>query len=84
MMNHRDNVTENNSSTSKTDFVMERKGKLENLDRSFDLEFWQAQDSTARFSAAWELVLHAQRRKSKDVGEPRLQRHIESLQRQSG
>jgi hypothetical protein len=29
---------------------MERKGKIEDLDRSFDLEFWQAQTDTARFA----------------------------------
>ena len=35
---------------------MERKGKLEDLDRSFDIEFWQRQGSAAIFAAAWELV----------------------------
>ena len=36
--------------------VVERLAPLETLDRSFDVEFWQRQDSTARFSAAWEMV----------------------------
>jgi hypothetical protein len=61
--------------------TMMRKGKLEDLDRSFDLVFWQAQDDTARFAAAWELVVFAQRLKTKDGGQPRLQRSVEALQR---
>jgi hypothetical protein len=64
--------------------VMERIGKLEELDRSFDLAFWQAQDSTARFAAAWELVILAYRMKGKDVSELRLQRTVEHFQRLSG
>jgi hypothetical protein len=63
--------------------VMERKGRMEDLDRSLDVEFWQSQDSGARFSAAWELVVFAYKLKGKDVSELRLQRHIENLQRQS-
>jgi hypothetical protein len=62
---------------------MERKGKIEDFDRSFDIEFWQTQDSSARFSAAWELVILAHKIKGKDVSELGLQRHIESFQRQS-
>ena len=38
---------------------IERKGKLEDLDRSFDLKFWQAQSPQVRFQAAWELMEHA-------------------------
>ena len=32
---------------------VERKGKLEELDRSFDLAFWQSQTPQASFEAAW-------------------------------
>jgi hypothetical protein len=60
----------------------ERKGKLADLDRSFDLKFWQTQSATVRFQAAWELVLHAWRVKGYDVRQLRLQRSIESFQRQ--
>lgn len=63
--------------------VMERRGKIEDLDRAFDIEFWQSQNSSERFSAAWELVILAQKIKGKNVSELRLQRHIESFQRQS-
>ncbi len=60
---------------------VERKAKLEELDRSFDLAFWQSQTSQARFEAAWELILHAWRVKGNDVRQLRLQRSIENFQR---
>jgi hypothetical protein len=60
----------------------ERKGKLSDLDRSFDLEFWQAQPASERFKAAWELVLHAWEIEGHDVRQLRLQRSVESFQRQ--
>ena len=65
----------------RTGFV-ERRGRIEDLDRSFDLEFWQAQTSQARFDAAWELVLHACKVKGIDVRQLRLQRSVEAFGRQ--
>lgn len=65
--------------------IMVQKGKIEDMDRSFDIKFWQAQDPSARFEAAWELVLHYHidvLGKSED--ELRLQRTIASFQRQEG
>ena len=47
--------------------MIERRGKLEDLDRSFDLQFWQTQTPQARFSAAWELIVHASELKGVDV-----------------
>jgi hypothetical protein len=51
-------------------------------DRSFDIEFWQAQGDEAIFAAAWELVelaeeMHHGRR-------PTLQRTVTTLKRISG
>ncbi|MGH9898634.1 MAG: hypothetical protein ACRD4L_07280 [Pyrinomonadaceae bacterium] len=63
------------------DFVMEGISRLDGLDRSFDIEFWQRQDSAARFTAAWEMVVFAHKRKGGDVSELRLQRTIEYLER---
>lgn len=63
---------------------VEKIGKVEDMDRSFDLEFWQAQSDTARFAAAWELVVQAFIIKGKDVSELRLQRTVEHLGRLSG
>ena len=62
--------------------IMERRGKIEDLDRSFDLEFWQQQTPTARFNATWELILHAWCVKGNDVRQLRLQRSVETFQRQ--
>ena len=61
---------------------MERKGRIKDLDRSFDLNFWLAQPPKVRFQAAWELVLHAWRVKGNDVRQLRLHRSVETFQRQ--
>jgi hypothetical protein len=65
------------------DFI-ERTGRIEEMDRSFDLRFWELQPDTARFAAAWELVVHSFIIKGKDVSQLRLQRTTESFQRQAG
>ncbi len=59
-----------------------RRGKLEDLDRSFDIQFWQSQTPAARFQATWELILHVAKVKGLDVRELRLQRSVETFQRQ--
>jgi hypothetical protein len=64
--------------------VMERRGKITDLDRTFDLQFWQAQTSQARFDAAWEMIVYAWRVKGNDVRQLRLQRSVETFQRQQG
>ncbi len=61
---------------------MEHKGQLKNLDRSFDLLYWQKQSPRAKFDATWELILHAYRVKGHDVRQLRLQRSVESFQKQ--
>ena len=65
------------------DFIMIRHGKnIKEMDRSFDLEFWQRQSETARFNAAWELVEFYLRQKK--IDESRLQRNIVNFQRTRG
>jgi hypothetical protein len=61
--------------------VMMRLGKADQMDRSFDIEFWQSQDDTARLNAAWELVVFAHELKGKKEDELRLQRTVESIER---
>jgi hypothetical protein len=61
--------------------IMTRTVALKDADRSFDLAFWQAQDSAARHRAAWELVEHYLRRKGR-TDELRLQRTVGAFQRQ--
>lgn len=60
---------------------VERRGKLQDLDRSFDLKFWQSQPAKARFDATWELVVHYMKVKGRDVRQLRLQRSITHFQR---
>ena len=60
--------------------VIERLGKISDMDRSFDLAFWQAQSASARLNAAWDLVIFHQQLKG-TADELRLQRTVESLQR---
>ena len=67
----------------KTDIV-ERRTKLKDSDRSFDLRFWQAQTPQARFDAAWELIVHHAKVKGLDVRQLRLQRSAETFQRRQG
>ena len=64
----------------RTDFV-ERRGKLKDMDRSFDLKFWQAQPAKARFDASWELVVHYMKVKGHDVRQLRLQRSVTNFHR---
>jgi len=59
----------------------ERRGRLKDLDRSFDLKFWQAQPPMARFNAAWELIVHYMKVKGRDVRQLRLQRSVTHFQR---
>ena len=63
---------------------VEQRGKLKDLDRSFDFKFWQAQPAKARFDASWELVVHYMKVKGLDVRQLRLQRsvtHFQKIQR---
>ena len=64
----------------RTGFI-ERRGRIEDLDRSFDLKFWREQTPQARFDAAWELIVHASKVKGLDVRQLRLQRSAETFQR---
>jgi hypothetical protein len=64
----------------RTNFV-EHRGKLKDMDRSFDLNFWQAQPAKARFDASWELVVHYMKVKGRDICQLRLQRSVTNFQR---
>jgi hypothetical protein len=66
---------------TRTGFV-ERKGKIAELDRTFDLKFWLSQPPRVRFDATWELIQHAWGVKGNDVRQLRLHRTIETFQRQ--
>jgi hypothetical protein len=63
---------------SETPIVMERIGRVSESNRSFDVEFWQRQGSSAIFAAAWEMVLDAYRLRNRE-SELSFQRTVESL-----
>ncbi|MDQ6787567.1 MAG: hypothetical protein M3033_12240 [Acidobacteriota bacterium] len=63
--------------------TMMRFGKnLAEMDKSFDIEFWQRQGDRAIFQAAWELVEFYLR--DRKIYESRLQRTVENFQRTRG
>ena len=72
---------DSNKMRQKNKFV-ERRGKIQDLDRTFDLTFWQNQTPEARFSATWELIVHASKVRGIDVRKLRLHRTTETFQRQ--
>jgi hypothetical protein len=63
-------------------FVAERYGKLAEMDRSFDIAYWQRLGPAAIFEAAWQLVVQAHSRTIQDPDELRLRRSVETFQRQ--
>lgn len=74
--------SEANNSKDPKQFTMMRFGKkLSDMDRSFDIEFWQRQGDRAIFEAAWEMVEFYLRERGAAPDEYRLQRTIEYFQR---
>jgi hypothetical protein len=67
--------------TITSNFVMERFGKLQEMDRSFDIEYWQKQGDAAIFRAAWELVEFYYRDRGLNPDDLRLQKTVENFQR---
>jgi hypothetical protein len=63
------------------ELVMERLIPIRDMDRSFDIEYWQRQGDAAIYRAAWELVEFQHRDRGGLPDELRLQRAVESLQR---
>jgi hypothetical protein len=64
-----------------SDSVMMRFGRIEDMNRSFDIEYWQRQGDAAIFRAAWELVEAYWRDRGFNPDELRLQRSVEGLER---
>jgi hypothetical protein len=62
---------------------MERLTRLEDADRSFDIEFWQQLGDAAIFAAAWEMVIFAHKFKGRDASELAFQRTLKKIQRTS-
>lgn len=63
--------------------TMMRFGKnIAEMDKSFDIEYWQSQGEQAIFRAAWEMVEFYLR--DRKIYESRLQRTVENFQRTRG
>lgn len=56
-------------------------GRMEDMDRTFDIAFWRAQGPEARIAATWELVEIAAMVKGTDDSQLRLQRTVVSVHR---
>ncbi len=54
---------------------------ISEMDKSFDIEYWQRQTSGERLSAVWEMVKTYHLRKGESEHELRLQRTVEHFQR---
>ncbi len=70
--------------SAESQLVMWQYGKLADMNREFDVAFWQAQSAEARLKAGWELVEFYHELKGLPKDELRLQRTVGTLQRQSG
>jgi hypothetical protein len=66
----------------KPPFVMERYGRLKDMDRSFDIAYWQKLGPEAIFEAAWQMVVDVYSRRPGGSDELRLRRTVENFQRQ--
>jgi hypothetical protein len=61
---------------------MERYGPLRDMDRSFDIAYWQRLGAAAIFEAAWQMVVDVHSRRPGGSDELRLRRTVEAFQRQ--
>jgi len=61
---------------------MERYGRLRDMDRSFDIAYWQRLGPQAIFEAAWQMVVEAHSRRPGGSDELKFRRSIETFQRQ--
>lgn len=62
-------------------FVMERYGRLREMDRAFDIAYWQRLGPAAIFEAAWQMVVETHSQQPGGADELRLRRSLERVQR---
>jgi hypothetical protein len=63
--------------------AMARLARWDEVDRSFDIEFWQRLGDDAIFAAAWDMVVFANKFKGRDASELTFQRTLKKTQRTS-
>lgn len=66
--------------------IWERVVLLSKVDRSFDIEFWQAQSASMRFRVAFDMLKEFYRLRGKKINAHtfRLQRSVENIQQAQG
>ena len=66
--------------------IWERIVPLSKADRSFDIEFWQAQSASKRFIAAFDMLKYSYLLKGKKINDHtfRLQRTVENIKQAEG
>jgi hypothetical protein len=60
---------------------MERYGRIEEMDRKFDVAYWQRLGPEAILEAAWQMAVEAHQSDLDGSNELRLRRTVESFQR---
>lgn len=63
------------------DEIQERYQKIEGSDRSFDIQFWQAQGDMAIFAAVSDMIHDYYLVRGIDADELRIERTVESFQK---
>jgi hypothetical protein len=59
---------------------MERYGRIADMDRKFDVEYWQRLGPAAIFEAAWQMVVDAHSQRPGGLDALRLRRTVEHFQ----
>lgn len=62
---------------------MARLVRRDEMDRSFDIEFWANVGVQGRFEAAWQMVKEVHAIRGEKVGESRLQRSVQNIKRRN-
>ena len=66
---------------SEKKIIMSKLVSRNEIDRSFDIDFWDKVGPQGRFEAMWQMVLQAQAIKGKNVEQFRLQRSVQNIKR---
>lgn len=62
---------------------MERCGRMKDMDRSFDIAYWQRLGPGAIFEAAWQMVVDVHKMRDGDPDELRLRKDVECFRRRT-
>ncbi len=63
----------------KPKLIMAKLGRIDEMNRDFDLEFWQRQSPAARMAAVWDMTVFHHKLKRRNPNELRLDRTVGHL-----